>query len=1240
MADDLRRNIKNALAALAGGAPLRKGTRNLLNALGYSSNRTVDAGSVPEFLERFRGAENPLTDRQRGLFESWSAVEIVFQFTKDEIGGEPSLFDGPEFDRGRIESFLFLAVDMKADVYTRTRLAEMTRFVNRFFHMPVIILFRYGSALTLAAVHRRANKRDNDRDVLEKVTFVKDIRLENPHRAHIETLAELAFHDMLQTGVRSFDDLHVKWEQVLDIEELNKRFYHELFVWFNVAVSECRFPNDGAGENSDQRHVTRMITRLLFIWFLKEKGLVPEDLFEERFAREQLKNYEPESTDYYRAVLQNLFFATLNTEIDKRAFSTQTGVSHRDFSKYRYRGLLEDPDGFVEKLRQVPFVNGGLFDCLDDFAAAGAGGQRIDAFTDNIRNQGRDLHVPARLLLDEEDGLFALFRRYKFTVEESTPLDIEVALDPELLGRAFENLLAAYNPETRKTARQATGSYYTPRQVVDYMVQESLTEVLASKSEPADGDTGFWRDRLQYLLDHSAAMDDAADLFEEEKDRRAVVAAISGIRTLDLAVGSGAFPMGILQTLTMALRRLDPDNMFWEKFQKERAATRAGQAFDTEDRQQRDDELAEISTTFEKYRESDFGRKLYLIQNSIYGVDIQPIACQIAKLRFFISLVIEQNPDPNLENFGIKPLPNLETRLVAADSLIGIKPEATDLLHEDAVASKRREVDEVRERYFLADSRQQKLKYIEKEKRLRCELYDVLETGHRCWVTDQEKTIESKVARFPRADAREAFRKNELCKLALRQRKYDETLKAAKRIAEWDPYNQNAHADWFDAEHMFGVSDGFDVVIGNPPYIQLQKNGGEARKRYRGEGYETFSAKGDIYQLFYERGCLLLKPPYGVLAYITSNSWLKAEYGKPLRRWFAEHHMPLKLIEMGKDVFENAIVDTAVLVVRNGSASPVTCSAVDIEQASEDRFPPPKADWGTLRPKGDRPWMALSSVERAVMEKMESVGTPLREWDISIYYGIKTGYNDAFIVDTAMRDRLVAEDPASEEILKPILRGRDIARYRANWTGLWLISTFPSLGIDIEAYPAIKRHLLSFGKERLAQEGRRLPGGGQSRSKTPYAWHELQSTCAYHAQFSDEKLFWMDLTTEGRFSYAPADKEIFCINTVYFMHGPMMKRLAAFLNSSLITWYVNKSTVTSGMGTARWFAVTVEAIPIPKIIKGSDRVDTLVDDLLCAVDESTAQRVDDLESAIEELVYQSYGITECEQETIRRARIG
>ncbi|MCY4543500.1 MAG: Eco57I restriction-modification methylase domain-containing protein, partial [Rhodobacteraceae bacterium] len=1000
MTDTLAQAISDALGGFTTNAPLRDSAKGLLNALGYESQRTVDVGSVTGFLTHFANGCK-LTKNQRKLFKSWNSVDIVFQFSEDEFATQSGRFETQSFDEARNKSLLFLAVDMSEEQYPRMHLAETTRAVNRLFAMPAIVLFRHGSTMTIATTHRREHKLDCEQDVLRRVTLVKDVCTHNPHRAHIEILSDLSFRRMLESGVANFDDLLGKWEDALDTVALNKQFYGEIFRWFECSVKSCRFPDDGAGDGGVERHVIRLITRILFIWFLKEKGLVPEELFVEQYAESVLIDHSANSTNYYRAILQNLFFGTLNSEIDSRSFRNESGQEQHNSTTYRYNDLMCDPDALVEKFRRVPYVNGGLFDCLDDLSDTDSSPTLVDAFTDNL-DWRKELHVPASLFFRSDHGLFDIFQRYKFTIEESTPLDREVALDPELLGRVFENLLAANNPETSSSARNNTGSYYTPRPVVDFMVREVLSEALASNSAPANGDIVQWRERLNRLLDPSYAMDGTSNLFEGELETKVVVNAIAKIQTLDPAVGSGAFPMGILQALTLALRRLDPENTYWESILKQQAKDRAGEAFDTLDHHSRDERLREISATFEKYRRSDFGRKLYIIQNCIFGVDIQPIACQIAKLRFFISLVIEQDPDPSAPNLGIRPLPNLETRFVIADTLFKLKPKAQmHLAQTGEVLKLEKELAENRERYFHASNLSHKACIRQQDRQLRCQIAKLLQQG-----------------RLP--------------------------AQVTEDIASWDPYDQNAHTNWFDPEHMFGVSDGFDVVVGNPPYIQLQRNAGRAANLYRDAGFVTFSRTGDIYQLFFERGCELLKSGTGTLAFITSNSWLKAQYGRGLRQYFVDRHTPLTLIEMGSNVFENAIVETAVLIVRNSNERPEECRTLKVRKATEgigERFQPPVGGWGTLQPEGDRPWMVLSNVERTIFEKMEAVGTPLRDWDISIYYGIKTGYNAAFIVDRKKRDQLVAEDPSSQNILKPILRGRDITRYRVKGTEWWLIDT-------------------------------------------------------------------------------------------------------------------------------------------------------------------------------------------------------
>ena len=1048
---DSKVQVRSALARMD-GRPFEQGAGDLLGVLGYRSDRTLpgQSGRPGDFVAHFPAA-NPGTRSERDLLDAAASVRLVFQVSDFEIRAAASsqgmLFETGEFEKGHTRSFFFAAVELEGSGYSRTRYVALTREINKRFLAPTVVLFRTADGLlSLAFAHRRSHRRDPTRDVLGKVSLVREIDPASPHRAHLDILAELSLADRVRwmddrSRRRDFDGLLAAWLDTLDTQELNRRFYRELFAWFERAVEEARFPTGEARVLPPEEHVIRLITRLLFTWFMKEKNLVDPGLFVEETVRGLLAGYDRESGDsYYRAVLQNLFFATLNTDVDRRGFSAGSNTTHRDFSRYRYRREMSDPGALLTLFGRTPFINGGLFDCLDTEEATGDGGYRIDCFSDV--HYGK-MSVPNRLFFGD-GGLIALFDRYKFTVEENTPAEQEVALDPELLGSVFENLLAAYNPETRETARKQTGSYYTPRPVVDYMVDEALVESLAAKVQPTprpgrrsrdpnsrtrdshnrrsrdshnrrsrdshnrrsredgnpspaptpdDEDRDFLRERLRYLLDYEDAFDDAHVLFDDA-ETTGLVRAISDITVLDPAVGSGAFPMGVLHKLTLALRRLDPDNRGWEGLQKELAVRRAAEAFGTIDQRERDAKLAEISDTFERYRDSDFGRKLYLVQNSIFGVDIQAIACQIAKLRFFISMAIEQEPDPAQANFGVKPLPNLETRFVAANTLLGLEPFQIPLGGQNRLTELNDRLRENRERHFHAATRREKLKIRGDDKRLRSLL--------------AEELVE---AGMDRSDA--------------------------AKVSDWDPYDQNDGAGWFDPEYMFGMTEGFDVVIGNPPYIQLQKDRGKLSSLYKDAGYETFVRTGDIYQLFYENGAKLLAKG-GLLSYITSNSWLRAEYGKTTRRYFSEGHSPVRLLEMGKDVFENAIVDTNILLLRSGKSRD-TGRAVDMDRLPDKSFPPAEELWGELRLRGEGPWSALSATERSIMDKMESVGTPLKEWDVNINsWRTKTGYNHSFCHRlTLPRTDWMAADPNSTDIIKPVLRGRDIQRYRARWANLY-----------------------------------------------------------------------------------------------------------------------------------------------------------------------------------------------------------
>ena len=1191
MSEALKNQIKGQLLTFADSL-LREAGTNLLNTLGYHSRRTGTPGIDAERHRRLRQAAHTANAADKLRLDDWNAFHFLFQVTDEEMHAQQTVFESQTIDDALMRSYIFAALKLSGDAYTRTQLVNITRFLNKQLPQPIMVIFHYGHSLTLAIINRRWDKRENPaavgkgrRQVLEKVTLIKDINLASPHRAHLDILAEFALDSLVQTqDVHNFDTLHKAWEGLLNTEALNRKFYGELYAWYQWAVAECRFPDD-----TNQVQVIRLITRLLFIWFLKEKDLVPATLFENAAAAAHLKDFSLETSAYYQAILQNLFFATLNTPIDKRAFSTRSRRNHRNSNKYRYADLLNNPDAFLAYLKQVPFVNGGLFDCLDTFEGTRAGGARIDCFTDDAHAR-QQLHVPAKVFFDENAGLFPLFSHYKFTVEENTPVEQEVALDPELLGKVFENLLAAHTPETGTTARKQTGSYYTPRDIVDYMVDEALVAVFKQKCTPTDGDAKLWDERLRYLLDYAHAFDDANEWFDAD-ETETLVRAISALNILDPAVGSGAFPMGVLHKLTLVLRRLDADNSRWERLQKERAQQRATAAFDTTDDDTRREELLEIDATFKRYRDSDFGRKLYLIQNCVYGVDIQPVACQIAKLRFFISLAIEQEPDNTAENFGIRPLPNLETRFLAANTLLGLTGNRT--FTSSRTRALEGEILRNGERHFHAITRQQKLQCQRRDKALR-----------------EALAAELREVGMPAEDA--------------------------ENIASWDRYDTHAVADWFSPERMFGIQKGFDIVIGNPPYIRHEKI--RALKPALKTQFEPFFAStADISVYFYKRGEELLRER-GILTYICTNKFMRSGYGKNLRHFLSAEMSLQSLLDFGSvSVFE-AAVDTCIVLVEKGApAAEHHFRAAPLRQNTED-FNVTEAfetqsflmQASQLTAEG---WVLTSPDAIALLKKLQDTGTPLGEsTDNSLYRGLITGCNDAFMIDESARALLVAEDVKNAEIIKPLLRGRDLRKWKSDETNRYLIVIASSANrewpwsaaeddaeaeqVFAETYPAIHRHLNPYRDRLLARD-----------DQGEFYW-EFRS-CSYYAEFEKPKVIYSDISPFMRASYDTL--KAFCLQTAYILPTTDFS-LLAILNSRVFDWYARHKFQSLNDpwagGGLRFIRQYMAHAPIAaRTASQQAELSRLVSQILAAPD---GDNVRALERQIDAVVYRLYGLSSAE----------
>jgi adenine-specific DNA-methyltransferase len=426
-------------------------------------------------------------------------------------------------------------------------------------------------------------------------------------------------------------------ENAFNVEALSKEFYTELSHWYFASLNEVEFPNE-FNENPRQLNsqaMIRLITRMMFVWFMKQKGLIPDEIFDKKHLDDVLKYEDQTGSTYYKAILQNLFFATLNTEMgEKRKWVTSKAYGVQHF--YRYQRFFTESGArqFLDAMQKIPFLNGGLFENLDIVEVENKEKDlpkidiRIDCFSDNAKHENR-LKVPDYLFfgtreadissfLDDEskskvkiEGLIDLLNRYDFTIDENSPDDQEVALDPELLGTVFENLLASYNPETQSTARKESGSFYTPRPIVDYMVKESLFYYLQDKSDIED-------EKLRLLLEG-----DKADQLEE-REKRALVQHLTHIKILDPACGSGAFPMGALQQMVRILNLLDPENKLYKEELQEKLKQELQFAIDKSNFDELKSNIEEVFAN--QYNDPDYARKLFLIQSCLYGVDIQSIA--------------------------------------------------------------------------------------------------------------------------------------------------------------------------------------------------------------------------------------------------------------------------------------------------------------------------------------------------------------------------------------------------------------------------------------------------------------------------------------------------------------------------------------------------------------------------------------------------------------------------------------
>ena len=912
-----------------------------------------------------------------------------------------------------------------------------------------------------------------------------------------------------------------KIEEAFSVEPVNKEFYKGIKISFDKIYKDVlkNFENENAASDrllSAKEFSLRFLGRALFCWFLREKDLIPKEIFD------FINIGEMKTKDnYYKEVLEELFFNILNVKMEERK------IESKIINKYE---------------KQIPFLNGGLFLKKEE-----------DYKVKTIDNE----------IIKE---LFEFFEKYNFTVDESAPFDIEISIDPEMLGRIFENLLAEINPESSASARKETGSFYTPREIVDYMVCESIKLYLYKKTQNVKSDK----------IDNIFSVNEEADFSNEERNE--ILNAIHEMKILDIACGSGAFPMGILNRVFNIIDKLDFNHEFYKEFLLKNIKGQAREEF----------------KKLYQANKFNYAYKLDMLQRMIHGVDIQPIAIEISRLRAFLSLIVDEEKESGHENLGIKALPNLEFNFISANSLISLehKEKEQKELKDETMDGFIKSMRNIAEEYFNADS------------------------------LDKKKKIKYKF------DSLQARIINESDFL---------TSDDKKKFLSWNPF-ENKSTDFFDSEIQFGTKF-FDIVIGNPPYIQIQTMSKSIKDNYKNAGFKSFASTGDIYQLFYEKSLNLLDKT-GVASLITSNKWMRAGYGASTREYFYNNANVFKIIDLGAGRFSSATVDVNIIFYGKNFEEKAEGEKLfdavnykdDLEYLNLIRIRTQEVYNSDAEEKTallyevvtanlGKEWVIMNKVERSIFEKINKYKA-LKDWGISINRGITTGLNEAFIIDEETKDKLIKEDKKSAELIKPLIRGRDINRYNYDFKKLYFINTHNGLKeknispVNVNKYKAIKKHLDKYYSNLEIR---------QDKGITPY---NLRN-CTYIEDFEKPKIVYQEICLNASYSFD--DKNSFLTNNAYMMISPNynLKLLLGLLNSKLYWWFFTKNNVSLGSSGVRMLAMFIEVLPIPKVDKKTEKeivklVEKVIEGKKVGIDTR------ELEGEIDKIVYELYNLNENE----------